>query len=76
MLKQRVGCYRRADPHFNGRQGAIGYAGNYADCRDSGIAILFGVFRQKLDGFDCAIGRTANHIGKCPAAINPELPVT
>ena len=46
----------------------VAYAGHRS------VFVLLGVFAEQFVGDQGAVGAFAHHVGKCAAAVNPELP--
>jgi hypothetical protein len=75
-LEQRVGGYRRADPHrLDGRSPRrIASAQQFADAAHGGIASVSGIARQHLDRVQGARRVGRHDVGEGAAAVNGEAP--
>ncbi len=78
-LQQRIGGDGRS--HFNsadqfGRNRLPSFdLQQLANALHGSIAIGFGIFRKDLVGHKCPIRLAPNDIGKCAAAVDPEIPL-
>ena len=77
-LEQGIGGHRRA--HFDGfdvfdRDGRVFcHAQQMPDSGQRRVAVLPGIFREQLVGFDGTIGLSCDDVGEGAAAVDPELP--
>ena len=79
-FEQRVRRDRRA--HFDRFDDAVRQRGvaldteGFANTLQGGILVAFRIFGQKLVGRQLAAGRPDDEVGKRPAPVDPELPLT